>query len=435
MTVNYLDKALVIGAGAAGLAMMRSLKKRGIAFDAVESYQEIGGLWNYERSDSPVSQNTHAIGHKHLQLFSGFPMPENYPAYPNKRQILDYLINFAKTHDLQRFIQFNTLVNKIEKAGDYWQVTLSNQEVRYYRCVLIATGYHNKPKIPQFPGVFTGKVWHSKEYKNPEQIKNQTVLVVGSGQSAMDILEDSAIVAKKTFHSTRRGFYVSSKFILGFPAEKVANFPIIRQIPTQIIFKILSFLSPAFLILQGIDLRKLNIPNKCDSQGIISPVFNQNIYQYYLQGDIIHRPNIKEFKGDTVIFEDGTEEVVDVIIYATGFNVDFPFISRNFLNWSAQKSCPDLYLNVFPPDFDNLFVIGMVHPIGTHWQVFDAQSQLVAAYIQAKAAGSKFAQKIDQQKQKFQQEQQKQTENNKPLLVDKRWYIEQAKRLTKQLAL
>jgi hypothetical protein len=77
----------------------------------------------------------------------------------------------------------------------------------------------------------------------------------------------------------------------------------------------------------------------------------------------------------------------------------------------------------------------MVHPIGTHWQVFDAQSQLVAAYIQAKAAGSKFAQKIDQQKQKFQQEQQKQTENNKPLLVDKRWYIEQAKRLTKQLAL
>ncbi len=432
--INCTNKALVVGAGAAGLAAMNSLKKQNIPFDAVESYQELGGLWNYEKSDSPVSQNTHAIGHKTMQTFNDFPMPEHYPAYPNKKQIRDYLISFAKTNKFYDSIQFNTSVEKIEKEGKFWDVTLNNGETRRYGWVLIASGYHSKPNMPQMQGEFKGEILHSKDYKKPEQLRNKNVLVVGCGQSAMDILEDSAIMGQKTFHSTRRGFYIASKFILGFPAEKVANFPIIRNIPTQTIFKFLAFISPSFLILQGINLKKLNIPSDCSSNGIINPVFNQVIYQYYMQGDISHKSNIKQLKGDHVLFEDGTEEKIDVIICGTGFQVDFPFIDQNHLNWQPKKHYPSLYLHCIHPDYDNLFVIGMIHPIGTHWQVFEAQSNLVSAYIKAKENNLSLAAKIDQEKSIFQAKLNKEKAKNESLIVDKRWYIKQTENLTKQLA-
>ncbi len=432
--IDYTNKALVVGAGAAGLAAMNSLKKENIPFDAVESYQELGGLWNYEKSDSPVSQNTHAIGHKTMQTFANFPMPEHYPAYPNKKQIRDYLISFAKTNKFYYSIQFNTSVEKIEKEGKFWDVTLNNGETRRYGWVLIASGYHSKPNMPKMQGEFSGEILHSKDYKKPEQLRNKNVLVVGCGQSAMDILEDSAIMAKKSFHSTRRGFYIASKFILGFPAEKVANFPIIKLIPTQIIFKFLAFISPAFLIWQGINLKKLNIPRNCSSNGVIVPVFNQVVYQYYMQGDITHKSNIKKLKGNQVLFEDGTEEQVDVIVYATGFKVDFPFIDQKLLNWQEKQPYPNLYLHCIHPNYDNLFVIGMIHPIGTHWHVFQAQSNLVSAYIKAKKNRLSLAKKIDQEKSKFQAHLNQGKEKSQSLLVDKRAYIKQTQNLTKQFA-
>lgn len=432
--IDCTNKALIIGAGAAGLAAMNSLKKENISFDAVESYQEIGGLWNYEKSDSPVSQNTHAIGHKTMQIFENFLMPKDYPAYPNKKQILDYLISFAQTNELYNYIQFNTSVVKIEKAGQFWNVTLNNGETRCYSWILIASGYHSQPNIPQFKGEFTGEMLHSKEYKKPEQLKNKNVLVVGCGQSAMDILEDSSTMAQKSFHSTRRGFYIGSKFILGFPAEQVANFPIIKYIPTQIIFQILSFISPAFLSLQGINLKKLNIPSSCYSHGLINPVFNQTIYQYYMQGDIIHKPNIKELKGSQVLFEDGTEEEVDTIVYATGFKVKFPFIDKKLLNWHDKESHPSLYLHCIHPHYDNLFVIGMIHPIGTHWRVFEAQSNLISAYINAQKNKLSLAKKIEREKSKFQANLNKEIDKNQSLIVDKRCYIKQTQSLIQHSA-
>ncbi|MCC0175863.1 NAD(P)-binding domain-containing protein [Waterburya agarophytonicola K14] len=422
------QRALVIGAGAAGLAAMDSLQKAGILFDAVEKYSEIGGLWNYNKSDSPVSQNTHAIGHKSMQMYSGLSMPEDYPAYPSNQQILDYLIDYAKNRKLYEHIQFGISVDNLERLEQAWRVTLSNQEVRTYRWVLIASGQHNDPHIPQFEGEFTGEIIHSSKYKQPEQLLGKKVLVVGAGQSAMDILEDSATTAQKTIHSSRSSFYIGNKFIFGFPAEKIANFPIIKSIPTQLIFKTLAYVSPILLLLQGINLSKLNIPQNDFKNRAIKPVFNQTIYQYYLQGDLIHKPKIQTLKDNWVIFEDGSAEEIDFIVCATGFNVSFPFIEKKFLNWRSGKKFPSLYLHCFHPNYDNLFVIGMIQPIGTHWQVFEAQSRLVASYIQSKIQNVPFC-KIDRLKQNFDSNIKGKKLSNESLLVDKRLYIKQIQKL------
>ena len=421
------DRVLVVGAGAAGLAVMNALKQASIPFDAVEKYSEIGGLWNIDRLDSPVSQNTHAIGHKSMQSFSGFPMPEDYPAYPSNRQILKYLIDFAQKKQLHEHIQFGVAVEKIERVDRLWRVSLSNQEVRTYGWVAIASGQHNDPHLPQFKGEFTGEIIHSSKYKKPQQLLDKKVLVVGAGQSAMDILEDSAITAQKTIHSTRSSFYIGSKFILGIPAERIANFPIVRNVPTQVIFKILAKISPLFLLLQGIDLSKLIISQNLPKSGFIKPVFNHNIYHYYLQGDLVNKPKIQKLKDNWVIFEDGSREKIDLIVCATGFKVSFPFIDKKYLNWSAKNKYPNLYLHCVNPDYDNLFVIGMIQPIGTHWQVFEAQSSLVAKYIIEKKKNI-CSRMLDRYKQRFQSSIRKKM-TTETLVVDKRAYIKQIHKL------
>ena len=431
------DKFLIVGAGAAGLAAIKALTDRNIPFDAVESYRDIGGLWHYDRPGSPIYKNTHTIGNKQLQTFSGFPMPDHYPDYPSHGLVVEYLRSYARKFGLYDRIQFQTSVKTIEKDGNCWQVALTNGETRHYRGVLLATGYHNKPKYPEYAGIFAGRVLHSKDYSVPEQLNDKNVLVVGAGQSAMDILEDAATTAKKTFHSTRRGFLNLNKYILGFPGEMVANFPLLKPIPTQIIFKLLAFIHPLALILQGIKLSQYKIPVNCARNGIINPVFNSVIYQYYMQGDITHKPNIQELKGDRVLFEDGTEEPIDLIIYATGYQVEFPFIDKQLLNWSEGTSHPNLYLHTFHPRDDSIFAIGMIHPIGTHWHVFEAQSQLVAAYIQAADRQSRAVRKFNQIKLKFQEgiQQCKNTAAaGHSLIVDKRHYIKRTQQLVKQLS-
>ena len=348
------------------------------------------------------------------------------PAYPSNQQILDYLGDYAKKKKLLRHIQFNVSVSKIERLESSWRVSLSNGEVRTYTWVLIASGHHSSPNLPEFEGEFTGEIIHSREYKQPQQLLGKKVLVVGAGQSAMDILEDSATIAEKTIHSTRNSFYIGSKFILGFPAERIANFPIIKNIPTQVIFRVLSKISPILLLLQGINLSKLDIPRYDPKIKVIKPVFNQTIYQYYLQGDIIHKPKIKTLQGNCVVFEDGSVEEIDIIVCATGFKVSFPFIEKRFLNWKPEERFPQLYLHCFNPDYDDLFVIGMIQPIGTHWQVFEAQSRLVANYILQKVQNVSSS-KLDKQKQKFKLNIEKSGE--KSLIVDKRSYIKQTQKL------
>lgn len=436
---GYEEKYCVIGAGAAGLAASKYLKVAGIPFDTIELGSEVGGLWDYSRSDSPMYKNTHLIGHKLTQPYTDFPMPQSYPEYPGHRLVFNYLRDYAKHFKLYDNIQFDTAVERLEKAGDYWQVTLSTGETRRYRGVLIASGYHNKPNLPSFPGKFDGEILHAKDYDNPEQLRNKRVLIVGGGQSAMDIVVESAISAEQTFHSTRRGFLCMPKFLFGLPPEMVLNnTPIMNRIPAQEHMKVMSKLMPIMLLLQGVNLKKLGIPLNCESHGVIVPNSDQQIYRYYTHGDVIHKSNIKALNGDRVLFEDGTEEMIDVIVYATGYRVEFPFIAQGNLNWSEKVAHPNLFLNVFHPEENNLFVIGMIHPTGSHWKVFESQSELVASYIQAQAGSKPRAlRKFETLKAKADPRINQITTSSKSthtLVIDKLSYMRQAKKLAQRLS-
>jgi hypothetical protein len=93
-----------------------------------------------------------------------------------------------------------------------------------------------------------------------------------------------------------------------------------------------------------------------------------------------------------VKFSDGTEEIIDVIVYATGYKISFPFIEQRFLNW--QNGRPELFLNVFHPTFDNLFVAGLIQPDSGLWGLVDYQSQLISRFLLAQQQNRESAEKF-----------------------------------------
>jgi hypothetical protein len=87
-----------------------------------------------------------------------------------------------------------------------------------------------------------------------------------------------------------------------------------------------------------------------------------------------------------VRFVDGSSEPIDLIVYATGFHISFPFIDRQLLNWNDGK--PQLFLNAFHPNYDNLFVAGMIQPDSGIWGLVHYQARLMARFIQESRANS-----------------------------------------------
>ena len=393
---SRIEVYCVVGAGASGLTAAKNLKMAGIAFEIIEQEDEVGGNWYYGKPNSSVYQSTHLISSKEMTAFTDFPMPANYPDYPSHSQVCDYLRSYAKHFGLYEHIEFNTSVKHIERTEDgLWDITVGHRadsaaddETFRYGGLVIANGHLWDPKLPQFPGEFHGTWLHSTDYKTPEILLDQRVLVVGGGNSGCDIAVEAAQNAAATFHSTRRGYWYAPKYTFGRPTDTVNELPIKLGLPLWL-RRIL--IGTTLKLIVG-DLRRYGLRKPDHKLLEAHPVINQQLIYYMGHGRIVPKPDVAELCGDQVRFADGTRESIDLIIYATGFKISFPFIDSQYLNWNGSH--PDLYLHVFHPEYDNLFVIGMIQSDSGQFWITDLQSQLMTQYILAKRTGLETAERF-----------------------------------------
>ncbi|MEQ8836975.1 MAG: FAD-dependent oxidoreductase, partial [Lacipirellulaceae bacterium] len=263
-----------------------------------------------------------------------------------------------------------------------WQVELENGETRRYRGVVIANGHNWDPRWPdereQYGSEFTGEHLHSSEYKTPDVIRGKRVLVVGGGNSGCELAVEAAIHADRALLSTRRRYPVLPKFFRGKPIDQChellhwLRFPLwARRLAARGVMHLT--LGPS---------TRTGVPTPDHRLFETHPVINSQIHHHVGHGDLQLKPDIRGFEGQQVEFADGTIEEIDLIIYATGFRVSFPFVDEQHLNWS--NGAPELFLNIFHPQRDDLFCIGLIQPDSGQWGLVDYQSQLVAKYIQAR---------------------------------------------------
>ncbi len=384
------DRYCIIGAGPAGLIAARSLKHAGIPYDQYEKNDDVGGIWEIQNDWSPMYESAHFISSKTISNLPGYPMPEDYPDYPNHRQILAYLKSFARHYDLYPMITFETAITWLSREADgHWCVELSDGRTLRYRGLYICNGNTWDPNMPTYPGEFTGEVIHSVKYKNRSIFEGKRVMVVGGGNSGCDIACNAAITADATFLSLRRGYHFIPKYILGVPSDKFADgmeFPLWFE---RLFFTLL------LKLLVG-DLTKYGLP-KPDHRIMEShPIMNTQVLHYLGHGDLAYRPDIARFEGKKVHFTDGSVEEIDLIVYATGYKVTYPFMDRGHFEWVSKY--PDLYLSGLHRTYDNVCCLGLHQTDGGAYDLFMLQADMMTNFILDQDAGSERARAFSERK-------------------------------------
>ena len=371
MSSQILDVA-VIGAGPAGLTLARRLKETGASFKVFERNKGVGGIWDIDAPNSPMYETAHFISSKTHSGFADFPMPDEFPDYPSHRQLLAYIKSFAAEYDLERHIQFETSLDRAENHDDgTWTLQFSDGTTQTCRYLVAANGVTWEPNMVEWPGEFNGEIRHTVTYRNTDELKGKRVLVVGAGNSGVDIACDASFAADQAFLSVRRGYHFLPKHIMGQPLDVFAStgpklpFPIQQRIFSGLI-----------RMING-DLTRYGLP-KPDHKLLEShPIMNTQILHYLGHGDCIAKGDVERLDGDYVVFADGSREQVDLILQATGYHHACPFLDDKVLN--EQNGRPDLYLGMFSRSVPTFAVLGFIEFASAAYDNFDKMAELIVA--------------------------------------------------------
>ncbi|XP_007935983.1 flavin-containing monooxygenase 5-like [Orycteropus afer afer] len=380
----------VIGAGISGLGAIKCCLDEDLEPICFERNDDIGGLWKFQKNTSEkmpsIYRSVTINTSKEMMCFSDFPIPDHFPNYMHNSKLMDYFRMYVKHFDLLKYIRFKTKVRSVRKRPDFsfsgqWDVVVETNEKKetlIFDGILVCSGHHTDPYLPlhSFPGIekFEGCYFHSREYKSPEDFLGKRVIVVGIGNSGVDIAVELSRVAQQVFLSTRRGAWIlhrvwengypmDSSFFTRFNSflQKIATTALINNRLEKILN---SRFNHAHYGLQP--------QHRPLSQ---HPTVSDDLPNHILSGRVLVKPNVKEFTETDAIFDDGTiEEKIDVVIFATGYSFSFPFLDDLIKVTNNEVS---LYKLMFPPDMEKptLAVIGLIQPLGIVLPIAELQSR------------------------------------------------------------
>ena len=373
----------IIGAGSSGIVAAKTLAERGISYVCLEKGSGIGGNWRFQNDNgmSASYRSLHINTSKDRMAYSDYPMPESFPDYPHHSQVLEYFEDYVDHFDIRPHIRFQTEVLDVKQAGDgQWTVVSRGPEgeaSETFDAVMVANGHHWSPRMPEpaFPGTFDGREMHSHSYESFEGFENDRVLVVGIGNSAVDIACELSRVSKKVFLSTRRSAHILPKYALGRPIDhytsrRSAGTPVAVQ---RRLFQLILSLAHGNQASYGVPVPDHHIL-------AAHPTISADLLNLVGHGKILMKPNVEHLDGDGVTFVDGSRETVDTVIWATGYKVSFPFLDPGLIHPEDDNEV-ELYRHVVHPDLPGLYFIGLIQPLGAIMPLAETQCQWVARLL------------------------------------------------------
>jgi cation diffusion facilitator CzcD-associated flavoprotein CzcO len=367
----------LIGAGAAGLGALQVLLDEGVAVDCFEGSDRVGGHWHTDY------ECLHLITPRDSSGFEGAPMPPDYPLFPSRDQMRDYILGFAARHELGSHIRFNTAVTSarpLDATGlSGWEVTTSDGERHVYEGVIVANGHLRDPFVPEYPGEFEGRVLHSGAYRNAGDLDGR-VLVVGAGNSGCDLAVDAAQAGHETSVSVRHGLVFQPKTLYGRPRSEL---PLLGRLPIALQERVTRGLidvavgRPERYGLPAPTTRNLH-RNR--------PVVNAQLLHFLHHGRVRVAPAISRFDGRDVHFTDGTVRTFDTIVFATGFRATVPFLEPSLIA-SADGVPLRVAGMTLPIGVEQLYFVGLAAPRGPQLPVYSAQARLIAKFLAAQPMG------------------------------------------------
>lgn len=404
--MSQLPKTCIIGAGTSGVICSKVLKQHGIPFDTFEAGSGLGGIWRFQNDNgmSTCYRSLHINTSKRMMELSDFKFRPEIAEFPTHNEILSEFERYADQFQVKPHIQFQTRVTHCERQdGGGWQISLEGPggaRTEHYDFLIVANGHHWSPRLATYPGHFDGLHFHSHHYVDtttPHDLRGKRVVVVGMGNSAMDIACELGRIgqgAEKVFLAQRSGVWVIPKVLGNIPQDKLVRHPMQKP---GLIERLLRTLVPRRLRLAAWDMtmeavikilagspQRVGLKAPREHFHSRHPTVSQELFNRLVHGDITPKGNIKELRGDRVLFEDGTEEQVDVIISATGYNIEFPFFDKTFID-APGNSIP-LWQRIFDPELKDLAFLGLVQPVCAMMPIAELQSNFIADYLVGEVA-------------------------------------------------
>jgi indole-3-pyruvate monooxygenase len=324
----WVNGPIIVGAGPAGLSAAACLHTHGVPSVMLERDDCIASLWQRRTYDR---LRLHLP--KQFCELPGMPFPASYPEYPTKHQFVSYLESYASAFHVQPRFRQSVASARFDHAAGLWRVRASDpsESTTEYigRWLVVATGENAERIVPEFAGAgsFKGPVTHVSEYKSGEPYRGARVLVVGCGNSGMEVCLDLCGHGARPAMVVRDAVHVLPREMLGVATFSVAAF-LLRFLPLRLVDRLLVLLAGLFL---GNDLPRLGLrrpaaggPLELKNSSGRTPVLDIGALEKIRAGEIAVVPGVKRFMAGGAEMVDGSFVAADAVVLATGYHSNVP---------------------------------------------------------------------------------------------------------------
>jgi dimethylaniline monooxygenase (N-oxide forming) len=359
------ETVAVIGAGLSGLVVGRELRHRGVDYICYEREPEIGGVWRHHPNVVTVTCRD-AMG------LSSFPMAPDMPDFPSGEQLVRQMNTYADEFSLRDHIRTGTGVADLSHGtSGRWRLTLEDGGVSEHRAVVLATGRIGSPTWPELEGSFNGRLLHAGDRPDPVEFRDQRVVVIGFGNSAVDLACEVSRHAHTTYLAIRTGAWVVPRYFCGRPLDEASG-PIVTRIPMALRWPVYKAL---LYTIQG-KMESFGLPKPAEKPGRRPLTVSDELLPRLGAGQITPIAPVTSLCGDELELSDGRRVVADAVVCATGYSVELPLIENSAAG--RGLSLDGMWHNMLHPELPNLYVVGAIVAFGAIPPIVEAQARLAA---------------------------------------------------------
>lgn len=352
----------IIGFGISGIAACRWALHYGIKPTVFEKNTSLGGVWLTHTYPNCKLQSTRYSYH-----YNDAKMPEEYGVYPSGNNVFEYLKNYVQTHELEKHVQYNSIVQSIAKNNERWELVV-NDKKHDFNYLIIATGFYGAAANTQFP--------HSllpNQINNPEeQFRNKHVVIVGNGPSGCDLAclaaENNAKSVRLLYRSPR---WIFSRYLgnvsLHFLTWRIF-LTIAYYLPDCVLKMVIVVMYLLPLIMMSSSPAEIDVPNEKVNRKNL--VLNDKLFLYMQQYRIDYIKDPAESVDEHFVHTTNNKYEYDVVIDARGYETGIPL-----LGGGSTQAIPKLYRNILQPGDSSIAFIGFaatfswmqVSELQCHW--------------------------------------------------------------------